>query len=173
MRTRHFTLPAFFAGAFFGAGAAWLALPYAASSQAAPTSNAPRDAALASPGGDGRITFAVTEEERAHIQAQMLAFLVDLQTLNMAVADEDRSLIREVAGAQANRRGQDGIGRSLRPKMPDGFRQINQSLRADFSALADVSDTATIGELQERLSFVMAQCVACHGTYTVSVAQAD
>ncbi|MFN7167603.1 MAG: hypothetical protein ACK4NV_11180 [Pannonibacter sp.] len=166
MRTRHFTLPAFFAGALFGAGAAWLALPYAALSQAPPIPDAP-------PSSDRRITITVTEEERVHIQSQMLTYLVDLQTLNMAVADEDRSLIREVAEAQANRRGQTGIGRSLRAKMPDGFRQINQSLRSDFSALAEVSDTAPISELQERLSFVMAQCVACHGTYTVSVAQAD
>ncbi len=173
MRTPRLTLPAFFAGALLGFGAAWLALPYAASSQSPPAADPTADAALAAPNRDTRIMFAVTGDERIHIQTQMLAYLTDLQTLNMAVADEDRSLIREVAEAQANRRDPAGIGRKLRAKAPDGFRQINQSLRSDFSALAEASDTASIGELQERLAFVMAKCVACHGTYTVTAAPAD
>lgn len=167
------TVLTFIAGAVCGVGATYLALPHTAASQVPPTAAAPKEVARPAAPGDTRISFAVTQAERTHIQGQMLTFLTDLQTLNMAVADEDRDLIREIGTAQANRRDPNGIGQTLRMKAPAGFRQINQSLRGDFAALAEAADTAPVGELQERLSLVMSKCVACHGTYTVSLAEPE
>jgi len=115
----------------------------------------------------------VTNEEQAHIQGQMLEFLTDLQKLNTALVDSDREWIHEIAAAQATRRDPNGIGQQLRKKAPEGFTQISQSLRSEFSALAEAADSESIEELQQRLSLVTAKCVACHGSYTVSTQSAD
>ena len=123
--------------------------------------------------GETRTVFAVTGEERAHVQSQMLEFLVDLQNLNTALADSDRKWIHEIALAQSTRRAPDRIGQQLRKKAPEGFSQISQSLRSDFSALADAAETESIEELQERVSLVTGKCVACHGSYTVATQPAD
>jgi hypothetical protein len=123
--------------------------------------------------GETRTVFAVTGEERAHIQSQMLEFLVDLQNLNSALAETDREWIKEIASAQSTRRAPDTIGQKLRKKAPEGFSKISQSLRSDFSALADAAETESIEELQERVSLVTGKCVACHGSYTVATQPAD
>lgn len=123
--------------------------------------------------GETRTVFAVTGEERAHIQSQMLEFLVDLQNLNSALAESDREWVKEIASAQSTRRAPDTIGQQLRKKAPEGFSQISQSLRSDFSALADAAETESIEELQERVSLVTGKCVACHGSYTVATRPAD
>jgi hypothetical protein len=115
-----------------------------------------------------RTVFAVTADEQAHIRSQMLEFLIDLQNLNAALAEADRDWIHEIAAAQATRRDPSGTGQQLRMKAPEGFTRISQSLRTDFSALAAGAESESIEDLQERLSRVTANCVACHGSYTVS-----
>ena len=120
-----------------------------------------------------RAVFAVTADEQAHIRSQMLEFLVDLQNLNTALAEADREWVYEIAAAQATRRDPSGTGQQLRAKAPEGFTQISQSLRSDFSALADAAASESIEDLQERVSLVTANCVACHGSYTVSILSAD
>lgn len=120
-----------------------------------------------------RTVFAVTGEERAHIQSQMLEFLVDLQNLNAALAEADKVWIKEIASAQGPQRAPDAVGKQLREKAPEGFSQISQSLRRDFSALAEATETESIEELQERVSLLTGKCVACHGSYTVATQSAD
>lgn len=167
---------------FLGGGACGAGLAVALLSHGAnePASQAPPtlvvEAAVPQPlsaDSETRIVFAVTNEEQAHIQSQMLEFLTDLQKLNTALVDSDREWIQEIAAAQATRRDPDGIGQQLRKKAPEGFTQISQSLRSEFSALAEAADSESIEELQQRLSLVTAKCVACHGSYTVSTQSAD
>lgn len=163
---------------FLGGGACGAGLAFALLSEA--PKGATRDV-LASPAveqpliadHETRTVFAVTADEQAHIRSQMLEFLVDLQNLNTALAEADREWIHEIAGAQATRRDPSGTGRQLRLKAPEGFTRISQSLRTDFSALAAGAESESIHDLQERLSLVTANCVACHGSYTVSAQSAD
>lgn len=124
-------------------------------------------------GSETRTVFVVTNDEQAHIQSQMIEFLVDLQNLNAALAEGDREWVREIATAQATRRDPNGIGQQLRKKAPEGFTQISQSLRRDFSELSEAAGSEPIEELQQRLSLVTAKCVACHGSYMVSTLSAD
>lgn len=168
---------------FVGGGACGAALAVAFSQLSpaqAPALNAPSPAAAesAASGSDSlvaetRTVFAVTVEERAHIQSQMLEFLVDLQNLNSALAESDREWVKEIALAQSTHRAPDTIGQQLRKKAPEGFSQISQSLRSDFSALADAAETESIEELQERVSLVTGKCVACHGSYTAATQPTD
>ena len=168
----------FIGGGACGAGLAAAFLSLTLTQGALPnTSPQPvAEAAIGAPipaDGETRTVFAVTGEERAHIRSQMLEFLVDLQNLNMALADSDREWIYEIASAQGAQRAPDTVGRQLREKAPEGFSQISQSLRSDFSALAAAAESESIEDLQERVSLVTARCVACHGSYTVTTQSAD
>jgi hypothetical protein len=157
------------AAAFFSLTPTQAALPNARpqpAAEAAVDAQAPLE-------GETRTVFSVTGEERAHIQNQMLEFLIDLQNLNTALADSDREWIHEIASAQGAQRAPDTVGQQLRKKAPEGFSQISQSLRSDFSALAEASESESIEELQMRVSLVTAKCVACHGSYTVATQSAD
>lgn len=168
----------FIGGGACGAGLAAACLSLTLTQGALP--NAPREpvteAAIGVTGtadGETRTAFAVTGEERALIRSQMLEFLVDLQSLNMALADSDREWIYEIASAQGALRAPDTVGRQLREKAPEGFSQISQSLRSDFSALAAAAESESIEDLQERVSLVTARCVACHSSYTVTTQSAN
>ena len=111
---------------------------------------------------DGRLALYYTADERAHISEEMLAFLQGVQTLNSAVVDGDRETIQVTADSL--RRG-NGQGRGVQMKSPEGFRRIGQSLRQDFGAIADMSMTASLPDIQEALGNAMTKCVACHGSY--------
>jgi len=129
-----------------------------------PASGTPAsDAPKAAPSGfDGRIAIALLPEERLHVRGEMLDFLRGVQALSDATLSEDRDTIRDVA--RSLRRG-DGSGRSIRQKVPDGFREISRGLRGDFAAIADMADTADMPEIQRALSDSLNRCAACHGTY--------
>ena len=111
---------------------------------------------------DGRIALYYTEADRAHISAEMLAFLQGVQTISAALPEEDRETIGETADAL--RRG-NGQGMAVQMKSPDGFRAIGRSLRQDFGAIADMSDAADMAEIQMTLSDALTKCTACHGSY--------
>jgi glycine cleavage system regulatory protein len=111
---------------------------------------------------DGRIALYYTAADRAHVSTEMLAFLQGMQTIQAAALQEDRETI--AATANALRRG-NGQGQAVQMKSPDGFRRIGQSLRQDFGAIADMSDTASMADIQLVLSDAMTKCAACHGSY--------
>ena len=111
---------------------------------------------------DGRLALYYTADDRAHISEEMLGFLQGLQTINGAIADEDREAIRDTAGAL--RRG-NGQGQAVQQKSPEGFRTIGRSLRQDFGAISDMAMTAEMDEIQLAVSDAMGKCVACHGSF--------
>lgn len=111
---------------------------------------------------DGRIALYLTAEDRAHVSGEMLAFLEGIQTISAAALDEDRETIRETA--EALRRG-NAQGMAVQQKAPEGFRQIGRSLRQDFGAIADMSMTAGMPDIQLTLSDAMMKCSACHNSY--------
>lgn len=169
----------FICGAVCGAGLVYLFLFLPASKTRMPgtapghaSNREASDHTLSRP-GETRIVFAATEEERAYIRAQMLAFLVDLQDISSALASEDREEVGKIAAGQARPADPGSIGHQLRQTAPQGFMQISQSLRGDFADLAAASETETFDELQERVSLVMSRCVACHGSYAVSTLAKD
>ena len=116
---------------------------------------------------DGRIALYFTADDRAHVSGQMLAFLQGVQTISAAVAEEDRETIRETADALRLGSG-DGRGQAVQMKAPEGFRTIGRSLRQDFGAIADMSATAGMPEIELTLSDAMTKCAACHGSYKVA-----
>lgn len=111
---------------------------------------------------DGRIALYYTADDRAHISGEMLGFLQGLQTISAAMADEDRETIHDAAAAL--RRG-NGQGMAVQMKSPEGFRVLGRSLRDDFSAIADMSGTADMADIQIAVSSAMSKCVACHGSF--------
>ncbi len=111
---------------------------------------------------DGRLALYYTADDRAHISGEMLGFLQGLQTISMAVAEEDRETIRDAAGAL--RRG-GGQGQAVQQKSPEGFRMIGRSLRQDFGTISDMAMTADMDDLQLAVSDAMGKCAACHGSY--------
>lgn len=113
---------------------------------------------------DGRLALYFTADDRAHISGEMLGFLQGIQTISAAVAEEDRETIREAADALRVGNGQ---GQAVQMKAPDGFRTIGRSLRQEFGAIADMSMTAEMSEIELTLSDAMTRCMACHGSYKV------
>lgn len=111
---------------------------------------------------DGRIALYYTATDRAHISAEMMAFLQGMQAIQTAALQEDRETI--AATANALRRG-NGQGRAVQMKSPEGFRQMGQSLRQDFGAIADMSGTASMADIQLVLGDAMVKCTTCHGSY--------
>ncbi|HPF24298.1 MAG TPA: hypothetical protein PK417_12505 [Hyphomonas sp.] len=111
---------------------------------------------------DGRIALYYTAADRAHVSAEMLAFLQGIQTIQSAALQEDRETI--AATADALRRG-NGQGQAVQMKSPEGFRKIGQSLRQDFGSIADMSGTADMADIQIALGDAMTKCAACHGSY--------
>ena len=111
---------------------------------------------------DGRLALYFTAADRAHISEEMLAFLQGVQVIGAATLEDDRETIRDTAGALRMGNGQ---GQGVQAKSPDGFRQIGRSLRQDFGAIADMSMTAPMQDIQLTLSDAMTKCAACHGTY--------
>lgn len=175
--TRLRTVLLVFAGTLCGAALTYFVLPRQAAPQApqsvvrlGPVTEVSAESAR-SPTGATRIEFAVTQEERAHIEGQMLTFLIDLQNLNSALSSSDRAWISDIANGQARPQDQRGFGRQLRAKAPEGFTQISQSLRSDFADLANASASEPVEELQERVSLIVSRCVACHGAYALEDAQ--
>ena len=119
---------------------------------------------------DGRTALYYTADDRAHISSEMLGFLQGLQTINGAIAEEDRETLRDAAAAL--RRG-NGQGMAVQMKSPEGFRTIGRSLRDDFGAIADMSMTADMADIQRAVSGAMTKCMACHGSYQVVEVKAD
>jgi len=116
----------------------------------------------AAPVVDERIAIPLLPEERLHVRGEMLKFLNGVQAISDATLRQDRETIGDVAGSL--RRG-DGSGRSIRQKVPDGFREISRGLRRDFGTIADMADTASMPEIQRALTDSLSRCSACHGTY--------
>lgn len=175
--TRLRTVFLVFAGTLCGAALSYFVLSLQGAPQAPQSVAHPGTATEVSPDGARaptvatRTGFAVTQEERTHIQGQMLTFLIDLQNLNSALASSDREWISDIANGQARPQDQRGFGRQLRAKAPAGFTQISQSLRRDFADLANASASEPVEELQERVSLIVSRCVACHGTYALEAVQ--
>jgi hypothetical protein len=113
---------------------------------------------------DGRLALYFTADDRAHISAEMLGFLQGLQTIEAAIAEEDRETIRDVAAGL--RRG-NGQGQAVQANAPDGFRSIGQSMRQDFGDISGIAMTAEMDEIQLSVSGIMGKCAACHGSYKV------
>ena len=96
----------------------------------------------------------------------MIAFLQGLQTASYALADSDRDLLLETAQDISKGAGEP-IGRTIRQKVPAPFREMSQTVRHEFGALADMANEAPVGNLQLQFSTILSGCAACHGSYAV------
>ena len=151
MKSIVFALVALGLGALIGAGAMHLRGPESGAQ------SPPVGTAVTTPDFDERIAIALLPEERLHVRGEMLDFLRSVQAISDATLVEDRATISEVAGAL---RRDDGSGRAIQQKVPEGFREISRGLRGDFGAIADMAYTASMPEIQRALSDSLTRCAA-------------
>jgi mono/diheme cytochrome c family protein len=164
MATLTQTLAVSVIGALAGCGITYVAMTGAHSTKAEPTINAPQP--LAERTEDGRLAVYLTAEERAHVREEMIAFLQGVQTASYALADSNRDVLRETAQDLSKGAGEP-IGRTILQKVPAPFREMSQTVRREFGALADMADEAPVAELQLQFSTILSGCAACHGSYAV------
>lgn len=164
MATSTRTLVVGFIGALAGCGITYIIMIGTPSTKAGPSILAPQP--MAERSEDGRLAVYLTAEERAHVRKEMIAFLQGVQTASYALADSDRDLLAETARDLSTGAGEP-IGRIIRQKVPAPFREMSQTVRSEFSALADMDDEAPVADLQLQFSTILSGCVACHSSYAI------
>ncbi len=119
---------------------------------------------------DGRQALQLTVAERNMVLREMRAFLVAVQNILDATNREDM----KAAAAAARKVGmaaQGDIPPGLIGKLPLAFKKLGFSTHKQFDELA--LDAAQLGDPQhtrEQLAALMSNCLACHATYSLSLA---
>lgn len=141
---------------------------------------------------DGRQILYLTPEQREHVRNEMRGFLFGVQSLTLAIADQDREEIARIAG-DLGPKGQMGQGmghgkgggqgmqhepgmgkgngmgggqHGMMANMPDEFFSYARPLRHGFKAIAEMAADADMTDIQRAFGENLENCVACHGTFT-------
>ncbi|WP_457673150.1 hypothetical protein [Thiolapillus sp.] len=120
---------------------------------------------------DGRLALQLSADERNMVLGEMRAFLVAVQNVIAATNAEDMEAAAEAARA-AGMPAQQSIPAALVAKLPMEFKKLGFSTHRKFDELA--LDAAQLGDPQhtrEQLAALMNNCIACHATYSLEVAE--
>ena len=120
------------------------------------------------PADDAREGIPVTLEERDVTMLVMRQNLESFHELLEAVAAEDRPRVARLARAAVTVPGPGRRMRSLREKLPEGWRAMGQQVKVGYENLADAAETPD-GDLVTPLTQTTAVCVACHARYRLDL----
>jgi hypothetical protein len=114
---------------------------------------------------DGRTAIILTQGEKDFVLTEMRGFLNAVQLILEGLDEKDMKKVAQsakavgVAGA-ANTPG------SLMRKLPLAFKQLGHPTHQAFDGVAmEASDLGDAGQVINKLSVLMNNCVACHATY--------
>ncbi len=118
---------------------------------------------------DQRTAIVLTEGERDFVLAEMRGFLTAVQGVLEGVDEKDMKKVAQAAkaaGAVATK----NMPGSLPRKLPLAFKQMGHPTHNAFDELAvEASDIGDAGQVINKLSTLMNNCVACHATYKLVV----
>ena len=119
---------------------------------------------------DGRQALQLTLGERNMVLGEMRDFLVAVQAIIVATNAEDMA----VAAAAARKVGmaaQTAVPPALIGKLPLAFKKLGFGTHSQFDQLAlDAEQLGDPLQTREQLAALMNNCVACHATYSLMVA---
>lgn len=126
-------------------------------------------AATAGVDPDDRIKVVLEPHERHLVLLEMRNFLAVLQTITIALTEEDMATV-----AQAARTMGSGAANEIPPettaKLPETFRMLAGTVHTTFDVMA--LDAESLGDpqhTQRQMGQLMQTCNACHGIYQVAV----
>lgn len=116
---------------------------------------------------DGRISILLDPKERDLVLAEMRAFLISVQEINSAIAEDNLKLVSESA-RKVGKAAQGEVPGSLIGKLPLEFKKLGFDTHQKFDQLAlDTDDLGDSNHALSQLSILMQNCVACHETYRI------
>lgn len=120
---------------------------------------------------DGRTAIILEGIERDLVLEEMRGFLVSVQAITQAVADDDMPAVAENAKA-AGMAAAGGVPLSLMSKLPLEFKTLGLATHEAFDEIAREAEDLGEGKVVlEKLSDLLNNCTACHATYRLEAAQ--
>ncbi len=123
------------------------------------------------PASDGRTAILLSEGERDLVLSEMRAFLAAVQQILDAAVRNDVDGVADAARAVGMATRAE-VPDSLVGKLPLAFKKLGFATHQAFDQLA--LDTQALGdtrEVPEEVAGLMANCVGCHATYRLQVAE--
>jgi len=118
---------------------------------------------------DGRISILLNSGERDLVLAEMRAFLISVQQINSAIAEDNMKLVSESA-RKVGKAAQGEVPTSLVGKLPLAFKKLGFDTHTKFDQLAmDTDDLGDTNHALSQLAALMQNCVACHETYRIDL----
>jgi hypothetical protein len=122
------------------------------------------------PASDGRTAILLPAGERDLVLEEMRAFLVAVQEVTEAVADEDAAAVA-AAARRVGQAAQQEVPASLVGRLPIGFKRLGFDTHARFDQLAlDAEQFGDTTAASAALAGLMQNCVACHAAYRIDEA---
>ncbi len=120
------------------------------------------------PGSDNRTAVVLAPGERDFVLAEMRGLLAGVHGVLDGIDRNDRAQIARAAWAGGMAAAAD-VNPALMAKLPLAFKQLGVGVHRDMDALAQATDEGKpLPQLQNRLTAVLAKCVACHSAWQLS-----
>lgn len=143
-----------------------LVLVFAACGDAAPQNGQETDAAAS----DGRAPIVVSPQAQRMIRAEMRQMLAALNGVLTAAGASDSAALVEAARSGGMAVAVD-TDPALADRLPDEFKGLGVDTHRAFDGVAEAAeDGASIDTIAARLGRLTANCVACHESYALEVA---
>lgn len=121
------------------------------------------------PASDGRTAILLAPGERDLVLAEMRGFLVAVQGITQAVADQDPAAAGSAA-RQVGAAAQQGVPASLVGKLPLEFKRLGFDTHSRFDQLAlNAEQFGDTSQVLPELATLMNNCVACHAAYRIDL----
>jgi len=118
---------------------------------------------------DGRTSILLSADERDLVLAEMRLFLISVQKINTAIAEDNMPLAAEAA-RKVGKAAQGEVPGTLIGKLPLLFKQLGFATHSKFDQLAmDLEDLGDANHSLSQLSALMHNCVTCHETYRIDL----
>ncbi len=123
------------------------------------------------PASDGRLALQLTTTERNLVLAEMRDFLVATQNILMATNNDDMAAAVSAA-RKVGMAAQTAVPASLVAKLPLEFKKLGFGTHTKFDQLAlDAEQLGDPGHTREQLATLMQNCLACHASYSIAIAE--
>lgn len=122
---------------------------------------------------DGRTAILLNEGERDLVLEEMRTMLGSVQGIIAGLSEEDMERVRESAKASGMAIA-GAVPPGLMAKLPLEFKQMGMGVHRGFDEISvSVQQKETTDMLLTRLGDQVSNCVACHSTYRLQVAETN
>ena len=126
----------------------------------------------ASRAADPRQAIVLDESEQAFVLNEMRQYVVSLQRILTALANDDPIALGQAARTMGMQAMRDAPS-TLMGKLPMEFRRLGMPTHKAFDEIADAAESGEdTRAILGRLGTVLNNCVACHASYRLSPAGA-